>query len=408
MVGNFAVVVHGPMDCLNVFLRHIPDGTLAPSFRPDFSSESFFCPDIAEMDIVLGRSLPKLEACIESILDRGNVEYIFVLDTCLTRIVGDDIEAVVAKFSGRKGVRIVAIPAGGLELRRQPELADAFYRIIISSLAGKKYRSRKGMLLVGISIDEEEVSEVREFAVAAGLEPLIVLKEFSTAKEWCHAASVALAAVVDAAAHPSLVSMLRRQGVVLVDVPPPFGIGGAMLFYNSLIEATGRRKKVEKFFAPLLREARQVKEKAKKLFQGKRVAYETGSILGVRPGQHAREGLSPASVFEEFGMTVEFIVQGVDSVGSRALIEERLAEMGMRRSFRIFQDPGRLQDLLAAVKYDLVCCSDGRKSQVWASHTPFLSPIAIRPFLTGVKKNAARIESVMNSVFFRRYGKIYE
>jgi nitrogenase molybdenum-iron protein alpha/beta subunit len=404
--GKFAVVVHGPVDCTNVFMRHVPDGSLSPAARPDFSSDRFFSSALSETDVILGRSEEKLAACIEEVLGLGEAEILFVLGTCLSQIIGDDIRKVAAKLSGKTGTRIVAVPTSGLELRHQPEIADSFERAMLSCVAGRQRKIRGSVALAGLSLGDAGLEEVKAGLRAAGLKLLVALREFSTIDEWRLAARARLVAVVDAGAHRSMISVLGKgRAAACIGLPPPFGTKATLAFYDAIFKGAGKAAAAEKIFAAPLKAAAEAAGKAAKFLGGKRVAYETGSALGFRPGQHALEGLAPAAVFDELGMQVELIVQGVDSPENRSRIERQLDGTGLHRTFRIFQDPGRLPDLLGEGGYDLVYCSDGRREQALASCIPFLPLGSLEPLLGGMRKNAALVEAAAGSLFSRRYGR---
>lgn len=404
--GNFAVVVHGPVDCTNIFLRHVPDPLFSPDGLLDFSSDRFFSSRLTDMDVSLGKSEEKLAGCIEEVIDTCRPEILFVLGTCLSEVIGDDIEKISSQVSEKKKVKIVAVPTSGLHPDRQGEIADTFEKMILQNIRKGGRKIRGGVAVAGLSLDDGEVEEIRRVLGASGLKLLTVVREFITLDDWREAARGELIAVIDSAAHPSMISVLEdRCGVECVDVPIPFGIEESMAFYGEIFSRMGKARAPGRALDKERKKTEIAAADTAAAMKGKRVAYETGSALGFRAGQHAGEGMAHAAVFEEMQMDVELLVQGVDSPENREEIERALSAAGARYPYRIFQDPGRLTDILIEGSYDLVYCSDGRREQTLRAHVPFLPLGSIRPLLGGMRRNAAMIEGIMSSLFLKRYSK---
>jgi nitrogenase molybdenum-iron protein alpha/beta subunit len=404
--GDFAVVVHGPVDCANTFPRHVPLVHFGRQGAGRLSSHRFFSSNLSESDVTLGRSEQALTRCLESVVAALRPRVVFVLGTCLSDVIGDDIKKVAARAAKKTGTRVVALAAGGLHMDRQQDISDLFEGLMLAAAPRKKRKPRGSVVLAGLSLEPAEEQELGRVLDAAGLRLASVLREFSTLEDWHAAAGARFAAVMEAGAHPSMVSVLeKKHGTTCLDVPAPFGIRGTHAFYHALLEGTGRRGRAARVLGEMMKTARQAVRQARQRLEGKRVAYETGSALGFRPGQHAQEGLAHGAVFEELGMAVELLVQGPDSPGQRRTIESLLARQGRPWPYRIFQDPGMLTRTLEG-RCDLAYCSDGRMEQVLAAGCAFLALGSLRPLFSGMARNAGMIESAAHSIFFKRYGSM--
>ena len=72
-----------------------------------------FTTDLAEIDIVMGQGERKLYKAIREIATRYRPPAIFVYSTCVTALVGDDIDAVCRHASEKYGLPVIPINAPG-------------------------------------------------------------------------------------------------------------------------------------------------------------------------------------------------------------------------------------------------------------------------------------------------------
>ncbi|SEH51198.1 nitrogenase component 1 [Magnetospirillum fulvum] len=101
-------LIHGPMICLG----HSWDS------RPTASSGSRlhrtnFTTSLTEMDIALGGER-KLAGAIDSAVDRHDPAAVFVYQTCVPAMIGDDLAAICRAAAGRVGRPVVPVDLSGL------------------------------------------------------------------------------------------------------------------------------------------------------------------------------------------------------------------------------------------------------------------------------------------------------
>ena len=104
--GDFAVVIHGPVDCANTFPRHVPLVRLGRQAAGRLSSHRFFSSNLSESDVTLGRSERALARCLESVVSSLRPKVVFVLGTCLSDVVGDDTKKVASQAAKKTGTRV--------------------------------------------------------------------------------------------------------------------------------------------------------------------------------------------------------------------------------------------------------------------------------------------------------------
>jgi nitrogenase molybdenum-cofactor synthesis protein NifE len=107
-ITDVAHLIHGPLACEG----NSWDNRGAASSGPTLWRTSFTT-DLTELDIVMGQGEKKLVKAIREIAARYAPPAIFVYSTCVTALIGDDIEAVCRHASEKLGLPVVPVDAPG-------------------------------------------------------------------------------------------------------------------------------------------------------------------------------------------------------------------------------------------------------------------------------------------------------
>jgi nitrogenase molybdenum-cofactor synthesis protein NifE len=107
--ADAAHLVHGPMTCLGSSWETRATGT---SWRGRDLTQMGFTTDITLNDVVFGGE-EKVAAAIAYIMERYTPEAVFVYATCVTAMIGDDLDTVCRQSSEKHGVPVVPIHAPG-------------------------------------------------------------------------------------------------------------------------------------------------------------------------------------------------------------------------------------------------------------------------------------------------------
>ncbi|MBL8565142.1 MAG: nitrogenase iron-molybdenum cofactor biosynthesis protein NifE [Hyphomicrobiaceae bacterium] len=107
-ITDVAHLIHAPLACEG----NSWDNRGAASSGPDLWRTSFTT-DLSELDIVMGRGEKKLLKAIREIAERYAPPAIFVYSTCVTALIGDDIEAVCRHAAETLGLPVVPVNAPG-------------------------------------------------------------------------------------------------------------------------------------------------------------------------------------------------------------------------------------------------------------------------------------------------------
>jgi len=107
-IADVAHIVHGPIACAGSSW----DNRGTRSSGPDLYRIGMTT-DLTEQDIVMGRSEKRLFHAIKQAVETFNPPAVFIYNTCVPALVGDDVNAVCKEASERWGVPVVPIDAAG-------------------------------------------------------------------------------------------------------------------------------------------------------------------------------------------------------------------------------------------------------------------------------------------------------
>ncbi|WP_085314683.1 nitrogenase iron-molybdenum cofactor biosynthesis protein NifE [Derxia lacustris] len=106
-IVDVAHLVHGPIACEgNSWDNRHSFSSGADTYRTGFTT------DINELDVVYGGEKRLFKSCRE-IIEKYNPPAIFVYQTCVTALIGDDIEAVCKRASEKFGKPVIPVNAPG-------------------------------------------------------------------------------------------------------------------------------------------------------------------------------------------------------------------------------------------------------------------------------------------------------
>ncbi|ADV14839.1 nitrogenase molybdenum-iron cofactor biosynthesis protein NifE [Mesorhizobium australicum WSM2073] len=108
-ITDVAHLVHAPLACEG----NSWDNRGAASSGPTLWRTSFTT-DLTEFDVVMGRGERKLFKAIRQITETYAPAAVFVYSTCVTALIGDDIEAVCKRAAEKFGLAVVPVNAPGL------------------------------------------------------------------------------------------------------------------------------------------------------------------------------------------------------------------------------------------------------------------------------------------------------
>lgn len=120
-------VVHGPIGCA----AYTWDIRGAQSSGPQLHRNSFST-DLQEKDVIFGGE-KKLGAALRELIASCNPKAAFVYSTCISGIIGDDVEAVCKVVSHEAGIPVIPVESPGFSGTKKDgyrAACDALYRLV--------------------------------------------------------------------------------------------------------------------------------------------------------------------------------------------------------------------------------------------------------------------------------------
>ena len=107
-IADVAHLVHGPIACAGSSWDNRGTRSSGPTlFRIGMST------DLTEQDVIMGRGEKRLLHAIKQAIDDYAPAAVFIYSTCVTALIGDDLEAVARVAEQRWGVPVVPVDCAG-------------------------------------------------------------------------------------------------------------------------------------------------------------------------------------------------------------------------------------------------------------------------------------------------------
>lgn len=229
--------------------------------------------NIKETDMVFG-ALEKLEQSIRDAWNRHHPKAIFIATSCVTGIIGEDIDSVASKLHEEFKIPVVPMYCEGFRSKHWSTGFDATQHGILKYIVRKSSKRQEDLVNVinlwGSDVFTPMLSElglrVNYVVDMATVQDLEQLSEAAATVSFCHTLSSYLAAGLE-----------EQFGVPEVKAPQPYGIAGTDAWIRELARVTHREKEAEAYIEKEhKRIAPKIKE-LKKLLSGKKGYAATGS-----------------------------------------------------------------------------------------------------------------------------------
>ena len=107
-IADVAHVVHGPIACAGSSWDNRGTRSSGPTLY-----KIGMTTDLTEQDVIMGRGEKRLFHSIKQTIEEHSPEAVFVYNTCVPALIGDDVDAVCKAAEERWGVPIVPVDAAG-------------------------------------------------------------------------------------------------------------------------------------------------------------------------------------------------------------------------------------------------------------------------------------------------------
>ena len=107
-IADVAHIVHGPIACAGSSWDNRGTRSSGPAlYRIGMTT------DLSETDVIMGRGEKRLFHAIKQAIDTYSPAAVFVYNTCVTALIGDDVEAACRAATERWGTPVVPVDAAG-------------------------------------------------------------------------------------------------------------------------------------------------------------------------------------------------------------------------------------------------------------------------------------------------------
>ncbi|HEY8392340.1 MAG TPA: nitrogenase component 1 [Capillibacterium sp.] len=278
LIQDAAVISHGPVGCasclhefaftyrVNAPLR----GVEKPTPRRIFST------NLQEKEAIYGGG-PKLARAIREVHDRTGAKAIFVLTTCATGIIGDDVEGVCAEAEAELGVPVVPVFCEGFRSKVWTTGFDAAYHGIARKLIPKPQTRRRDLINV-INFWGSDV--FTQWFAPFGARPNY-LTPYATVDQLKLAGEAAATVQACSTLGSYLGAVLEQEyGVPELPAAPPYGIAQTDRWFRALGRILGQEEVAEKLIATKKKEYLPKIETLRRKLAGKTAYVTAGAAHG--------------------------------------------------------------------------------------------------------------------------------
>jgi nitrogenase molybdenum-iron protein alpha chain len=298
-INDVAVVHHGPAGCATIAQAKPAFDLLANAIGREREHFAYTCTDMTEADTVFG-AVDNLKEVIVETYNRYHPKAIFIGASCVSGIIGEDLEGVIDEIKEEIGdIPIAPIHCEGFKSQIWASGFDATYHAVLKYIVKPPKKKTNKVNIIGFTAGmawNTRADIIRMLGVL-GLEPTFLLAA-SMIEELEHL-SEATASITTCSTLSSYlgVGLETAYGVPFVRSLQPHGITGYEDLARQLAKLVGKETEMEAF----LREERAIYlpkiEQIAKQLAGKRAMVAMGPNLGANISR----------VLQEFGMKIEHL-----------------------------------------------------------------------------------------------------
>jgi nitrogenase molybdenum-iron protein alpha chain len=312
-IPNTVVIYHGPVGCgaSSLAFAGLSKQNQIARGNLDSVGRVWFSTNLTELEVITGGEA-KLEEAILEADRRFSPHAIFVGNTCVPSIIGDDIDNVASRLKDQVNAKIIPLHCEGFRTRFVATAYDIVYHGILRYLLGddaadwkpqgeaerREYEERckrtVNLLNVGSMgyVDEVELTRLLN---AIGLE-VNVYPCYTPPEKFVKVRDAALSVSICATHDDYFVEHLKElYGIPYVLNTIPIGTDNVRLWLLDIADFFGIRDKALAVIVAEEAELKQALEPLLPLFKGKRAFVSTGEI---------RAGAQSCMLEQDLGMQV--------------------------------------------------------------------------------------------------------
>ncbi|MBU4535423.1 MAG: nitrogenase [Euryarchaeota archaeon] len=266
-IRDAAIIYHGPLGCSSSSLgyREIFRSVPPELGRPQNFELNWITTNLQQSDVVYGAS-QKLKNAVLEAQKRYDPKAIFILTTCTSGVIGEDIEGAVNEIQPEVKAKIVPVHCEGVRSRLVQTGYDAFWHGVLKYLVKKPEKIQKDLVNVAsmLSYTWQDRLEIKRLLGKVGLR-VNFIPEFASVNQLEELSEAAVTAPLC----PTYTDYLSRGLKQEFDVPyflypSPVGIKNTEAWLRQIGKYTGKEEEIEalikeenKIWAPKLKSIRE-------------------------------------------------------------------------------------------------------------------------------------------------------
>ncbi len=377
--GDFRVVLYADADCAN----------LVPRSSRAVDPTRFYCTNLGEQDLIIGTARARLEQAVLAVDGAAEVSAIFVVGSCVTSLIGDDVSELAARLGEQTRAPLIPVDMQAFRLSGQAEIIERFTRHL-GALAATPARGDGVVNLLGYP--EDDHGELEEVLEALGAPVNVRLAPGSPLERWGGLRHGRLNVASDRRLFRTLLQTERTdRGTPWLEVAPPYGLAASEALYRSVAGAleeaglAGPARRLDEVMSARRGELVDRLSGAQERWEGQRLLYHIGARKDFTLPTVVREGFAPLGWFSELGFSVELAFQGAPEPASRRRIAGVLERYDVDLPFHVLPDRISLTRLLREGSYAAVCCADSLHEEVARTGVPHLPQPELRSGFGGAR-----------------------
>lgn len=247
-IRDAVVIFNAPVGCSSSALgyRELFRGVPEELGRPAHYKLNWMTTNLQQDDVVYGAG-EKLRKTILEAQERYNPKAIFILTSCTTGIIGEDIEGTVEEVQPEVDATIVPVHCEGVRSRLVQTGYDAFWHAVLKYLVKEPEKKQKDLVNVAsmLSYTWQDRLEIKRLLGKLGLR-VNFIPEFATVEQFEKLSEAAVTAPIC----PTFTDYLSRGleqkfGVPYFLYPTPTGFANTDEWLRNIAKYTGKEKEVE-------------------------------------------------------------------------------------------------------------------------------------------------------------------
>lgn len=277
LIQDGAVISHGPVGCsaclhdfaftyrVNIGQRGLAHAT----------QRKIYSTNLEEKDTIYGGNA-KLESTIREVYKRAHPKAIFIITTCASAIIGDDVESIADNAQEELGIPVVAIFCEGFRSKVWTSGFDAGYHGIARKLIKKPEKKRNIINVINFWGSDIFSKWFEKLGYKANY-----LTPYSTVESIGYSSEAACTIQACSTLGSYLGAVLEQEyGVPEMRNSPPYGIAQTHRWFKELGELLGKQKEVEQILEQEREKYMPRIEQLRKQLRGKTVYVTAGASHG--------------------------------------------------------------------------------------------------------------------------------